>query len=1050
MRTKAVKICLMILTALCVVFALCACSKIVIIKGIRIKEGDAIEIAVGEFSYEGRKIIVEYADGGEREVDLTEEMIPEAERLKFYKMGEQRVKVVYGSYSTTMTVNVLRRAFNDVYALEGYTCVYDGQQHRVTLNEELPEGASVEYVYGNTFTNAGTYNVVAVISKEGYVSKTLSAQLVIEKADYDLTELSFVGQTFVYDGNVKALEVANAPQGVSVRYNVYSGNIPVSNAVNAGEYRVVAHFDNHNPNYNDIPDRQAMLVIEKAEYDMSNVKLSDVVRTYDGQNYVPALQNASALPSGVSVSFACYSNGAQVSSNANAGEYVMVASFSGNSQNYYPIPDIRATLVVNKRVVELGDGITFDDMGVNFDKNKHSLSVAGQLPQGVTVTYENNDQVLAGEYEVIAHFHAIDPNETVDVEQLTAYLIINPVQEDLYIDGHEVSAKDLWYDKNSYTMTVPGLDTDVYAYRSIAFYHADEQETKIIWGDPNDALVDGESYRYSVDFYYVQNGFEDSILLPAASGTFVYSEPELQGGEYVYDGTAKTVQAENVSEYYEVTYEYYVGEQKFDCAINAGEYRAVAVFMTAGTSRRLGELSTTLTVHKAEYDLSETVFESAVFTYDGQPKLISVKNAPQDVGIEYEFTKDEQKVDAQNVVNVGEYGVIARFNFDKINYLPIDDMSATITIEKAELIAGLSDKLVKFEGSAYSPDLDEGYYIPYGATYEIVVTRDGEKVSACDAPGVYQVTATFTVDRENVLPHDDLTATIRLYDIQLGGVVDMVDKVYEFDNTVRLGKDTSPSNMPAQNVPDGVDITYEFYKNGEFIGNDGVRYAGEYTVVARFTPKDPSSVTDVDYLSAQVTINKHVYKLNASAQDFWYDENKKTINIAMNSSLFKPRIYILDGITLEEIMFGTNQAGFDNDDGNKTYNYIVEYTIVYDDQGFIDSVEVRRDSGSFKYADINKGRLIKIYGVVQFTSQTVEYDGQTHRIEATSLPEGVTVTYRYRNRANNYIVSTDGVSEVGTYTVYATFSIDDDYAHLEVDEIIARLIINAAEETENE
>ncbi|MBQ6783057.1 MAG: hypothetical protein IJP63_03490, partial [Acholeplasmatales bacterium] len=47
------------------------------------------------------------------------------------------------------------------------------------------------------------------------------------------------------------------------------------------------------------------------------------------------------------------------------------------------------------------EGIIFSGETCVYDGNSHSLEVTG-LPNGVNVTYENNDQVNAGTYEVIA------------------------------------------------------------------------------------------------------------------------------------------------------------------------------------------------------------------------------------------------------------------------------------------------------------------------------------------------------------------------------------------------------------------------------------------------------------------------------------------------------------------------------------------------------------------------------------------------------------------------------------------------------------------------
>lgn len=55
--------------------------------------------------------------------------------------------------------------------------IYDGQEHVLTVNN-LPDGAEVAYS-SNKATEIGDYRAQAVISKEGYKTKTLTAKLTV-------------------------------------------------------------------------------------------------------------------------------------------------------------------------------------------------------------------------------------------------------------------------------------------------------------------------------------------------------------------------------------------------------------------------------------------------------------------------------------------------------------------------------------------------------------------------------------------------------------------------------------------------------------------------------------------------------------------------------------------------------------------------------------------------------------------------------------------------------------------------------------------------------
>lgn len=1059
---KRASIYILLIIAFCAIVLLCACSRVVVINGIRMMDDGVIEMAIGDFSYEGKKVIIEYAGGETREIDLTEDMIPEAERLKFFKMGEQEVNVVYGGrYVTKMKINVARHVFDDIYELNGYTCVYDGQPHRVELNRDLPEGATVDYIYGNTFTNAGTYNVVAVLSKEGYASKTLSTQLIVQKANHDTSELTFDNKNVVYNGEVKTIEAENVPEGVTVRYDVYENDIRISNAVNAGVYTVVAHFENTSSNYNKIADKRATLVIGKADYDMSKVVLSDVTRTYDGQNYTPSLGATSELPSGVSVSFKCLDkDGNAVLTNANAGDYTIVASYAGNALNYNAIPDMTAKLVVQKRVVALGDDVTFDDQTVNFDNNAHSLAIAGSLPTGVSVEYENNSQTYAGEYEVVARFVASNPNERVDVEELSAYLIINPIIDIAKIDGHNITYKDFYYDKENYEMNLVGLDTDTYGITSLAFYLVSEsQETKIEWGDPADALVDGETYRYAINLYYLGEGLDRSILVQAVSDFYTYRAVTFEDEAITYDGTVKTIEVQNVPEDAVAVYEYFVGDNKVDEAVNAGEYRVVATIKQKNTQRTLDELTANLTIQKYEYDMTGVTFEGAVFTYDGTQRSLVAQDVPEGVGVSYEYKQDDQVVDTESVGNAGTYTVVAHFIVDFENYVAIDDKEATLTINKATVSAELTDKTWQDDGEAYYPNFEDGYFIPYGVSYEIVTTKGGVQVEYCDGPGIYTVEAHFTIDEDNVNPQADLSATIRIYSVVLTGVVTFEDK--------EIGFDTMNKRIRAQNVPAGVEVTYEYFKGDEFISDDCAKYAGEYTVVAHFTPTNPGDTLDIDEMRATLTITKLTYdilrdtsvfkanhKTAIEPTDFWYNPETKRIDFKLPSTFFVvKRIYILDS-DLHEIMFGPMSEGFSNDNG-QTYQYIVEFDFITDDEGLRASADVQRVSGTFTYEQISKGKLLKISGFILMRNQTVTYDNAPHTIEYEEVPnkvwdrDSVTVTYEYRKwlpdaSIPDEMIDEKGVSAVGAYAVIIHLTATDPEATLEMDAISAKLTIEEA------
>ena len=69
-------------------------------------------------------------------------------------------------------------------------------------------------------------------------------------------------------------------------------------------------------------------------------------------------------------------------------------------------------------------GTSFDDVVVTYDGKPHSVFVSGDLPEGLSVSYEGNGRVDAGSYDVTATFTA-DANHEAP-EPMTAKLTVEP------------------------------------------------------------------------------------------------------------------------------------------------------------------------------------------------------------------------------------------------------------------------------------------------------------------------------------------------------------------------------------------------------------------------------------------------------------------------------------------------------------------------------------------------------------------------------------------------------------------------------------------------
>ena len=317
-------------------------------------------------------------------------------------------------FSGSMVWEIIRADYDlGGITFEDATFTYDGTEKSVFVKGVLPEGLSVEYS-GNGMINAGTYSVTATFTGD-YANYNevapITVRLVIEKADYDLSGITFADTTFAYDGTEKSVLVQGTlPAGLKVEY---SGN----GMVTVGTYSVTATFIGDYDNYNEVAPMTARLVIEKGNYDLSGITFKDTTYTYDGTEKSVLVQGT--LPAGLTV---VYSGIGRI----NAGTYSVTATFAGDYDNYNEVAPVTVRLVIEKADYDLS-GISFEDTTYTYDGTAKTLVIKGTLPEGVNVTYTPNTITNAGSLKVTATV-AGDSNHNDAV--LTALLTIEKATPD--------------------------------------------------------------------------------------------------------------------------------------------------------------------------------------------------------------------------------------------------------------------------------------------------------------------------------------------------------------------------------------------------------------------------------------------------------------------------------------------------------------------------------------------------------------------------------------------------------------------------------------------
>lgn len=349
---------------------------------------------------------------------------------------------------TDTKINIAKGTFDlSGITLSNDTVDYDGQAHGIEIAGALPDGVSAVYNYAcaaNGYNsadkpvNAGEYTVTVSFTHENAnynaITQTFSATLTINKIAYpDADKIKFENKT-VTVGGTHSIEAENVPEGVTVSYE---GN----GQTELGTYTITAMFTHTNPNYTNIADKTATLTItDKKVYDKSGLGITvnggeELSLEYTGEAVVIAATGEVKLTDGtaaegITTEITITKDGEIVSEVKDAGTYTVQVKYKGSNEEYEP-EFIKSYTVVIRGVYDL-DGITFEDLTVEYDKAEHSIQISGTLPEGVTVTYEGSGTEV-GEYIITAKFSSDDPNYS-EIPDKEAKLIITKRKVTLVID----------------------------------------------------------------------------------------------------------------------------------------------------------------------------------------------------------------------------------------------------------------------------------------------------------------------------------------------------------------------------------------------------------------------------------------------------------------------------------------------------------------------------------------------------------------------------------------------------------------------------------------
>ncbi|MDE6655368.1 MAG: MBG domain-containing protein, partial [Anaeroplasmataceae bacterium] len=811
--------------------------------------------------------------------------------------------------------------------LKDVTIPYDGNTHGIYVLGNIPEDVSVTYD-NNDQVNVGSYEVTAHFNYTGNNCENLvdlKATLTIERVQLDLSTILFESQSFIYDGTDKFLEAKGFPDGVLVTYENNKHK-------DVGTYEVTATFSDPLGNYIITGSKTATLTIEKATYDMSLVHFTSIEIPYDGLEHELLIDGT--LPDGVSVLRYIDNKRTEL------GQTICTVEFSYDEKNYNPIPAMTATLTIVQGTMDFLQQTEFYTV---YNGSPQSIDI-GNLPEGITVTYENNSHTVAGSYQVTAHFK--DVNERYKDKTMILTLIIQKANYDL---SNVVFEDEIFiYDGNSHSLSIKGE-----LPQGVEVTYSENTLTEIGRLEVIASFTIPDPLNYNP----IPGKVAYLIIVPEKLDS-VYLEDETFSYDGEYHGL--TLHGELPLG---VTYEFINNSQK-----EVGTYEVSVHFNV----KEYGELKATLTITKADIDMSKVFFHGATFVYDGKEHTLTIDGElPKMVNVSY---LNNSRID------IGRQTATAIFEvLEPEHYNEIPNLYAELVIVDNHL-TGISfqDSTVVYDRLEHSIFI-EGE-LPYGVT--VSYTNNGQKNA-----GTYQVTAHFHDSTGQYQDLEDMTAklTILKANFAKNGII-FVSRTFTYDGT------TKRLEIYCDDIPEDIIVKYE--------NNDHI-HAGIYTVTVSFIDAG-ENYNPVQPIEATLTIKRAIVNLD--------------------HIVFKNEEYEYDGFEHTLTIHGTLPAGvrvvYTPNSLTKLGRILVTARFIVDEKNY-EPIPSRT-----AYLTITKGALENI----TLKDKTVVYDGNVHSLVIEgNLPSGVNVEYQNNDQTNAgvYEVIADFYDAEGYYnslTAYLTIS----------------------------
>lgn len=180
--------------------------------------------------------------------------------------------------------------------LNDVTVDYDGEEHRIEIEGELPEDAKVEYS-GNDKKNPGEYHIVAKVSYKGK-SKNYYATLLINKLSSTLSAEKNQVKYVSDESTLPTYEINHTDQPVQIKVKRNGIDVESNVISRAGVYEVELYAE-ATPIYKESNHMVVQLTVKESQFE--GISFKDAVYEADQEEHSVVLEGT--LPAGYSVEY---------------------------------------------------------------------------------------------------------------------------------------------------------------------------------------------------------------------------------------------------------------------------------------------------------------------------------------------------------------------------------------------------------------------------------------------------------------------------------------------------------------------------------------------------------------------------------------------------------------------------------------------------------------------------------------------------------------------------------------------------------------------------